>query len=100
MVWSPYEFWVDGKTSHCSVDVFDFVRVSDEWRVANSMWIVEPDAGRELRPLFALRIEGARRLLGASVATSPEAIHSLVYSAVTEMARRCPCAGLSVRRED
>lgn len=50
VVWAPYEFWTGGKTSHCGVDVFDFVKVDGEWRVANSMWTVEPDACGELRP--------------------------------------------------
>lgn len=50
VVWAPYEFWVDRKTSHCGIDVFDFLRIDGEWRVANSMWTVEPDACDELRP--------------------------------------------------
>lgn len=50
VVWAPYEFWVDGNTSHCGVDVFDFVKIEDEWRVSNSMWTVEPEACDELRP--------------------------------------------------
>jgi len=50
VVWAPYEFWQDGKTSHCGVDVFDLVRIDGEWRVSNSMWTVEPDACTELRP--------------------------------------------------
>jgi len=50
MVWAPYEFWIDGKTSHCGIDVFNFIKVGDEWHVANSMWTVEPDACPELRP--------------------------------------------------
>jgi hypothetical protein len=50
VVWAPYEFWVDGKTSHCGVDVFDFLKIQGEWRVSNSMWTVEPDACQELRP--------------------------------------------------
>jgi ketosteroid isomerase-like protein len=50
MVWAPYEFWIDGETSHCGVDVFNFIRVDDAWHVANSMWTVEPDACPELRP--------------------------------------------------
>lgn len=56
VVWAPYEFWVDGKTSHCGVDVFDFARIDGEWRVANSMWTVEPDACAELRPADASTI--------------------------------------------
>jgi hypothetical protein len=50
VVWAPYEFWVDGRTSHCGVDVFDFVRVDGAWRVSNAMWTAEPDACDELRP--------------------------------------------------
>ena len=50
VVWAPYEFWIDGKTSHCGIDVFSFVKVGEAWHVANSMWTVEPDACPELRP--------------------------------------------------
>jgi hypothetical protein len=41
--WAPYSFDIDGKRSHCGVDVFDFIRVKGEWKLANSMWTVEPD---------------------------------------------------------
>ena len=50
MVWAPYEFKIDAKTSHCGVDVFDFVKVDGAWRVANAMWTVEPEACAMLRP--------------------------------------------------
>lgn len=50
VVWAPYEFWIDGKTSHRGIDVFDFVKVDGAWRVANAMWTVEPNACSELRP--------------------------------------------------
>ena len=50
VVWAPYEFWVDGKTSHCGVDVFNFVRSDGAWRVSNAMWTVEPEACDGLRP--------------------------------------------------
>jgi hypothetical protein len=50
VVWAPYEFWRDGKTSHCGVDVFDFVKIDGTWRVSNAMWTVEPNACSELRP--------------------------------------------------
>jgi len=60
VVWAPYEFWKDGETSHCGVDMFDLVKIDGAWRVANSMWTVEPDACGELRPADAsqLRPEG------------------------------------------
>ncbi len=50
VVWAPYEFWVDGETSHCGVDVFDLVRLDGQWLVSNSMWTVEPEGCAELRP--------------------------------------------------
>lgn len=50
VVWAPYEFEIEGKTSHCGIDVFDFVKVDGSWRIANSMWTVEPGACAELRP--------------------------------------------------
>jgi hypothetical protein len=59
VVWAPYEFRIDGKTSHCGVDVFDFIKVGNEWRVANAMWTVEPDACGELRPGDAAAIRPA-----------------------------------------
>ena len=59
VVWAPYEFWTDGKTSHCGVDVFDFVKMNGAWRVSNSMWTVEPDACEELRPADASQIRPA-----------------------------------------
>lgn len=51
VVWAPYEFWIDGETSHCGVDVVDFVMINRKWRVSNAMWTVEPEACAELRPV-------------------------------------------------
>jgi hypothetical protein len=56
VVWAPYEFWIDGETSHCGVDVFNFVKIDGVWRVSNSMWTVEPNACAELRPAEASEI--------------------------------------------
>jgi hypothetical protein len=56
LAWAPYEFWEDGKTSHCGVDTFDLVKVDGQWRVANAMWTVEPQACAELRPVDASAI--------------------------------------------
>lgn len=58
-VWAPYEFWIDGETSHCGVDVFDFVKIDGEWKVANALWTVEPDACDELRPAEASELRPA-----------------------------------------
>lgn len=41
--WAPYSFDENGKRTHCGVDVFDLVRVKGEWKIANSMWTIEPN---------------------------------------------------------
>ena len=56
IVWTPYEFWQDGKTSHCGIDVFEMVKEQDAWRIANMMWTVEPDACQALRPSDPARL--------------------------------------------
>ena len=59
VVWAPYEFWTDGKSSHCGVDVVDLVEVDGAWRVANMMWTVEPSACAALRPADASALRPA-----------------------------------------
>ena len=41
--WAPYSFDIDGKRSHCGVDQFDFVKIDGQWKLASSMWTVEPN---------------------------------------------------------
>jgi len=50
VVWTPYEFWADGKSSHCGIDVFDLMKDKGVWKIANAMWTVEPDACASMRP--------------------------------------------------
>jgi hypothetical protein len=48
MVWLPYDLYVDGKWSHCGVDVFTFVTIDGKWRIAKLAWTVEqPPACRK-----------------------------------------------------
>ena len=56
VVWTPYEFWRDGKSSHCGVDVFELAREDGRWRIGNMMWTVEPDACQAMRPADQSRI--------------------------------------------
>jgi hypothetical protein len=60
VVWTPYEFWTDGKTTHCGIDVFDMVKEQGAWKIANMMWTVEPDACPALRPKDPARVRPAR----------------------------------------
>lgn len=50
VVWTPYEFWVDGKTTHCGIDVFQLVKEAGRWRVSGLAYTVEPAACEALRP--------------------------------------------------
>lgn len=50
VVWTPYEFWLDGKRSHCGIDTFDLLKLDGRWRVANAMWTVEPEGCASLDP--------------------------------------------------
>jgi hypothetical protein len=56
IVWTPYEFWQDGKTSHCGIDVFEMVKQEGTWRIGHMMWTVEPEACPALRPKDAGRV--------------------------------------------
>ena len=56
VVWTPYEFWTDGKTSHCGIDVFDMAKQDGVWKISGMMWTVEPDACPSLRPTDAARV--------------------------------------------
>lgn len=41
MVWLPYDFYQDGKWSHCGVDVFTLLKTGDSWRIATLAWSVD-----------------------------------------------------------
>ena len=56
VVWTPYEFWRDGKTSHCGIDMFELVKEQGTWRIGNAMWTVEPEACAALRPSDPARV--------------------------------------------
>jgi hypothetical protein len=38
MIWSRYEFEIDGRFSHCGIDHFDLVRIDGRWKVLNLTW--------------------------------------------------------------
>ncbi len=42
IVWTPYDFYVNGEFSHCGVDALNLVRTDDGWRIASIVWTVEP----------------------------------------------------------
>ena len=46
---APYEFQLNGKTTHCGIDVFNLAKVDGAWKIASLMWTQEPDACPELK---------------------------------------------------
>jgi hypothetical protein len=41
VLWAPYDFYRDGKFSHCGVDSFDLVKTQAGWQIAGAMFTVE-----------------------------------------------------------
>lgn len=41
--WAPYDFYIDGKFSHCGIDAFDLIKVDGMWKVGNASWTRERD---------------------------------------------------------
>jgi Putative lumazine-binding len=49
---APYDFWIDGKLSHCGVDAFDLIKTEDGWKIAGGVYTVESNcAPSPLGPL-------------------------------------------------
>ena len=40
-VTAPYDFWIDGKQSHCGTDVFELIKTEDGWKIAGGVYTVE-----------------------------------------------------------
>jgi hypothetical protein len=40
-VWTPYDFWIDGKFSHCGIDAFDLIRTEEGWKIAGGTYTIE-----------------------------------------------------------
>ena len=52
-VTAPYDFWIDGKFSHCGVDSFDFIKTEKGWKIAGGVYTVEQKCAPS--PLGALK---------------------------------------------
>jgi hypothetical protein len=40
-LWTAYDFWVDGKFSHCGVDAFELIKTADGWKISGGAYTVE-----------------------------------------------------------
>lgn len=50
---APYDFWIDGKLSHCGTDQFDLIKTEEGWKIAGGVYTVE--AKCEPSPLGPLK---------------------------------------------
>lgn len=50
MVWYPYDLYIDGKWSHCGVDVFTLIKNDGRWRIATMAWSAEQPPVCEKHP--------------------------------------------------
>ena len=54
VVWTPYDFWIDGKFSHCGVDAFNLVKTPEGWKLSGGTYTVER-TGCQPSPLGPLK---------------------------------------------
>jgi hypothetical protein len=40
-IWTPYDFWSDGKFSHCGIDAFDLIKTAEGWKISGGSYTVE-----------------------------------------------------------
>ncbi len=40
-VWTPYDFYMDGKFSHCGIDAFQLLRTEAGWIITGGLYTVE-----------------------------------------------------------
>ncbi len=38
---APYDFWIDGKFSHCGTDAFDLIKTEGGWKLAGGVYTIE-----------------------------------------------------------
>ena len=48
MVWTPYDFHVDGELTHCGIDAFSLIKTDAGWKIAAAAYTVEPMGCRAL----------------------------------------------------
>jgi len=41
VLWTPYDFYRDGKFSHCGIDSFDLVKTAAGWQIVGAIFTIE-----------------------------------------------------------
>jgi hypothetical protein len=52
-VWTPYDFWIDGKLSHGGIDAFQLTKTDEGWKIAGGTYTIESKP--EASPLGPLK---------------------------------------------
>ena len=42
VLWTPYDFHRNGQFSHCGIDAFSFIKTNEGWKIAGTVYTVEP----------------------------------------------------------
>ena len=58
-VWVPYDFHLDGDFHHCGVDLFSLVKTDFGWRIAGTVYTIEP-SGCDPSPLGPVGAEAEK----------------------------------------
>lgn len=48
--WVPYEFWIEGKFSHCGIDVFTLFEMDGSWKIMSTAYTIEKENCDKLEP--------------------------------------------------
>ena len=57
VVWTQYDFHIDGRFSHCGIDAFTVVRLAEGWRIVNIAYTTE-QTGCKPSPLGPVKSSG------------------------------------------
>ncbi|NRB52564.1 MAG: nuclear transport factor 2 family protein [Saprospiraceae bacterium] len=49
MAWVAYEFWRNGKFSHCGIDAFTLMKIEENWKIVSLSYSVETSGCEELK---------------------------------------------------
>lgn len=49
-VWAPFDFYLDGKFSHCGINAFHLLRVAGSWKLSATTYTAVTDGSCETHP--------------------------------------------------
>lgn len=49
-VWAPFDFYLDGKFSHCGINAFHLLKIADDWKLSATTYTVVTDGSCQVHP--------------------------------------------------